>query len=282
MILGLSYFYMIYLSIKLLNLNIIIENIVKKLSLDLYTFVCDWEEMKDLQLSFFKASVANCDIPQDHAFVAAVYMCAAKFGIKTILSGVNFATESVLPKAWGHSNTDLVYLEAIQKKFGTRSLKKYPKLGFFAYNFYYPYIKKIRSVRILDLVKYNKCEAKSELMSEFDWRDYGGKHYESRFTRFFQSYYLPVKFGYDKRRAHWSSLILSSQATREEALKDLAQSPFDASKVDVDLDFISKKLDIEKEMLKKILDRPGVKDEVFPNNKKWLALKLKLFGPLPE
>lgn len=258
-----------------------IEHIVKKLGIDLDTFVCDWEEMRDLQLSFFKASVANCDIPQDHAFVAAVYKRAAQHGIKYILSGVNFATESVLPKSWGHSNMDLTYLKAIHKMFGSGRLKKYPMLGFLDYNFIFPYLKKMRSIRILDYINFNKAEAKQTLMQELGWRDYGGKHYESRFTRFFQSYYLPVKFGFDKRRAHLSSLILSGQMMRDDALSEIAQKSFDPREIQDDMKFISKKLNITLDEFKTLLDAPPATDTNFPSNKKWVQLKVKLLGEIP-
>lgn len=219
-----------------------IENIVKRLDIDLYTSVCDWDEMRDLQLAFFKAGVANCDTPTDHAFLAVLYRVAAQHGIRHIVTGTNFATEAILPSAWGYSPADLTHLRAIQRRFGTRELKTYPTLGFFRRYFYYPVVHGLRTVRILNLMPYNKSQVKEVIKRELGWRDYGGKHYESVFTRFFQAYYLPVKFGYDKRRAHLSSLIVSGQMLRQEALDELAQPTYPADKLETDKEFVAKKI----------------------------------------
>jgi N-acetyl sugar amidotransferase len=199
-----------------------IENIVTRLGLDLYTDVVDWREMKDLQLSFFKASVANCDIPTDHAFPAVAFRQAAKHGIRYILSGHNLATESILPQAWGYNAADARHLKGIQRIFGTVKLKTYPVLGIFKRYFWYGYIRPITTVQLLNYMPYVKADAKQRITEELGWRDYGGKHYESVFTRYFQGSYLPRKFGFDKRKAHLSSLILSNQIARDAALTELA------------------------------------------------------------
>lgn len=230
-----------------------IENVIKRLKIDLITFVVDWEEMRDLQLAFFNASVANCDTPTDHAFLAVLYRVAAQQGIRHIVIGTNYATEFILPRAWGYSPADLTHLRAIHKRFGKGPLRQYPTLGFFYRYFYCPIIKGIRTVRILNLMPYNKKEAKALMADEVGWRDYGGKHYESLFTRFFQAYYLPVKFGYDKRRAHLSSLIVSGQMTREDALRELELPSYPFDKLREDKEFVAKKLGISVEKFDQIL-----------------------------
>lgn len=219
-----------------------IENIVKRLNIDLFTYVVDWEEMSDLQRSFFLAGVANCDTPTDHAFLAVLYRTAAQHGIRHIVTGTNFATEFILPAAWGYSPADLTHLKGIHRLFGKHRLSQYPTLGFFSRYFYYPLVKRIRTVRILNLMPYNKKAVKQEIAEELGWRDYGGKHYESIFTRFFQAYYLPVKFGYDKRRAHLSSLIVSGQMTREQALMELREPTYAAARLAEDKEFVAKKI----------------------------------------
>lgn len=221
-----------------------IENIVKRLDIDLVTYVCDWEEMRDLQLAFFKAGVANCDTPTDHAFLAVLYATAAGHNIKHIVTGTNLATEYILPKAWGYSPADVTHLRAIHKKFGRHPLVSYPTLGFFDRFFYFPIFKGIRIVRILNYMPYDKRRVKAIIQEKLGWRDYGGKHYESIFTRFFQAYYLPRKFGYDKRRAHLSSLIVSGQLARQDALEELMLPPDGPERLVDDKEFVAKKLGI--------------------------------------
>ncbi|RME24979.1 MAG: N-acetyl sugar amidotransferase, partial [Candidatus Zixiibacteriota bacterium] len=180
-----------------------IEAIVKKLGYDLYTHVVDWEEMRALQLAFFKAGVANQDTPQDHAIFAGLYRFAVQNKIRYVFSGSNYATESILPNSWGYSAMDARQIKGIYKRHGDGTkLRSFPFVSFFQYHFYYPYVKRMTVVRPLNFLPYNKELAISTLESELGWKYYGGKHYESRFTKFFQGYYLPVRFGYDKRRAH--------------------------------------------------------------------------------
>ncbi len=233
-----------------------IENLVKRLGIDLFTYVVDWEEMRDLQLAFLKASVANCDTPTDHAFLAVLHRVAAQHGIKHIISGGNVATEFILPKSWGYNAGDLRHVLSIRKQFGTVKLKSYPQLGFWARYFYYPFVRGIKLTRILDYMPYTKAEAKRLIAAELGWRDYGGKHYESIFTRFFQAYYLPTKFGYDKRKAHLSSLIVSGQMTRDEALDELKNDPYPREKLLEDKFFIAKKIGVSVEEFDRILALP--------------------------
>jgi N-acetyl sugar amidotransferase len=242
-----------------------IENIVQRLGLDLVTEVVDWREMKDLQLSFLKASVPNCDIPTDHAFPAVAYRQAAKYGIRYILSGSNFATESILPTAWGYNNSDAKHVKGIQRRFGTVPLRTYPTMGLFKRQIWYGGVRAIRTLHLLDFMRYVKAEAKETITRELSWRDYGGKHHESVFTRYFQGYYLPTKFGFDKRRAHLSSLILAEQLTREEALAELEEPPYDLTMQQSDHEFIAKKLGISTVELDEIIARPPASHLDYPN-----------------
>ncbi len=232
-----------------------IENIIKILGIDLYTGVVPWEEMQDLQLAFFKSQLANQDVPQDHAFFATLYHVANKNGIKYFLSGGNLATESILPSSWGYNAMDATQLKAVHKKFGKKKLKKYEIVSFFKRKVYYPYFKKFRIIRPLDFLPYIKDKAKETIKNELNWRDYGGKHHESKFTKFFQAHWLPTKFGFDKRKAHLSSLIVSGQMTRDEALKELEKPLYDETELKEDKEFISKKLGISLEEFESIMQQ---------------------------
>jgi len=245
-----------------------IENIVKILNIDLFTKVIDWEEMRDLQLAYLKSGVENQDTPQDHVIFAALYRFAMDNHIRFVLSGSNYATESVLPTAWGHDAMDLRQLKAIHKLFGTRKLKTYPTVSFFKYRFYYPYIKGMQVVDILNYMPYDRERAIESLQKEVGFKDYGKKHYESQFTKFFQGYYLPVKFGYDKRRAHFSSLILSGQMTREEALKKISIKIYPDNELRDDRDFILKKLGLSEEEFADILSSPNRSFRDYPTTTK--------------
>lgn len=254
-----------------------IENLVSRLGIDFYSEVVDWREMRDLQLSFFKASVANCDIPTDHAFGHVAFQQAVKHDVKFILSGHNLATESILPSAWGYNAGDSKHVKAIQKRFGTVPLKAYPTVGLAKRYLWYEGIRGIKTVRPLNYMRYVHKEAKEAIAKELGWRDYGGKHYESVFTRYFQGYYLPTKFGFDKRRAHLSSLILSNQMTRDEAIEELKHSNYDEKLWKQDHDFIAKKLGLSTSEFEEILNRPKVDHMEYPNQK-WLwdlLLKIK-------
>ena len=253
-----------------------IENIVSRLKLDLFTDVVDWREMKDLQLSFFKASVANCDIPTDHAFPAVAYRQAAQYGIRYILSGHNLATESILPQSWGYNAADARHVKGIQRRFGSVKLTTYPVLGIFKRSFWYGDIRPITTVQLLNYMPYVKADAKQAIADELGWRDYGGKHYESVFTRYFQGSYLPKKFGFDKRKAHLSSLILSGQLTREQALVELAEPDYRTDLERQDHEFIAKKLGLTVPQFDEIIARPPVDHLEYPNSKWVFELLLSL------
>lgn len=230
-----------------------IQNIVQKLDLDMHTLVIDWPEIRDIQRAFFRAGIANLDVPQDHAFIASLYSEARKYGIKDILNGGNMQTESILPNAWGYDASDAVSLKAIHDKFGTVKLKNYPTIGKFRQLFYYPYVTKMRVHRPLELIDYSKDGAKKLLMEELGWRDYGGKHYESVFTKFFQAHYLPTKFGYDKRLAHYASLVVSGQMTREQAQGEMQKPLYDLQELEEDKAFWIKKLGITEEEFERVM-----------------------------
>lgn len=243
-----------------------IEQIITKLNLDLVTHVVDWEEMKDLQLAFLKSNVANQDVPQDHAFFAALYNYATKSGIRYVISGSNYATEGILPQSWGYDAMDVQHLESIHKEFGTRKLKTFPRVSFFNYHIYYPRILKMKVLAPLNFIHYSKEEAIRVLERDFGWTYYGGKHYESRWTRFFQSYYLPSKFGFDKRKAHLSSLIVSGQMTRDDALKELDAPLYSEKDIAEDKEFVSKKLGLSVQELDDLMSQPPRHYSEFPNN----------------
>lgn len=229
------------------NLNVAVENIeklVKALNLDMYTEVVNWDEMRDLQLSFFKSHVAYQDFPQDHAIFAGLYNYAVKHNIKYVLTGANNATECVRPPVeWVYLN-DITLMKDIHKKFGKVKLRNFPMCSMFKYRLYYAYIKGMKRVAPLDFIHYDKDAAEKELKEKFGWEKYENKHYENVFTRFYEGYYLPEKFGYDKRKCYFSNLILTGQMTREEALKKLAETPYDGRLMQEDMEYIAKKLGI--------------------------------------
>lgn len=231
------------------TLNVAIENIeriVKGLNLDLYTEILDWNEMKDLQLAFFKAQVPYQDIPQDHTIFASLYNYAIKQGIKYVLTGANYSTECVRePIEWVYQN-DLRQIKDIHKKFGKRELRNLQLCGMFKYRLYYPYVKGMKVVQPLNLIPYHKEKAITLLEDKFGWTRYANKHFESIFTRFYEGYWLIRKFGYDKRRCHFSSLVLTGQMSREDALKKLADPPYDEDLAIQDLEYVAKKLGVTK------------------------------------
>lgn len=232
------------------NATVNIANLMDNLNLDLITKVIDWETIKDLQLSFFKAQVPSLDTVQDHAFFASLYNYAAKNKYKYILTGANFATESIRePLEWHYHASDLKQIKDIHKKFGKNTLKKFPQCDIFKYKIYYRYFKGIRVISPLNYINYNKEEAMDFLEKEIDWKKYSHKHHESRFTKFYEGYWLSEKFGYDKRKVHFSSLILSNQMSREEALHKIKKSVYEDQDIDLEFDYISKKLGIEKNEL---------------------------------
>lgn len=235
-----------------------IERLIDGLGLDLYTEVINWEEIKDLQLAFFKSGVPHIDVPQDHAFFATMYKFASKHKIKYILTGGNYSTECVRnPLEWMYYQSDSIQLKDIHKKFGTGKLKDYPVTNILWHKVYLPYFKGIKLIRPLDYVPYNKDEAMQLLVDEFGYQKYPQKHFESRFTRFYESYWLPMKFGYDTRKVQYSSLILTGQMTRDEALEKLKKPAFHPETINQDFEYVATKLGITKEELQSYFDAPN-------------------------
>jgi N-acetyl sugar amidotransferase len=256
-----------------------VENIVKKLDFDYQTWVVDWDEFKDIQLSFLKSSVANAETPSDQAFLAATYHLCNKYKIKYLLSGSNFATEGILPKSWGYNAKDVKHLKAIHRIFGKVPFKTYPLLGFYR-EFYYTYVKKIKMVRLLNYVPYVKEDAMKVIQNELGWVYYGGKHYESVFTRFFQAYYLPKKFNYDKRLAHLSTLICSGQITRDQALEEMKKDIYPPELLEQDKEYVMKKLGLDKVEFEKILNAPAKSYKDYPNDEKKLKFIYRVYNKL--
>lgn len=245
-----------------------VENIKRTLdtlNIELYTHVVDWEEFRGLQLCFLKASVANCEAPTDHGITALLFQMACKAKTRFILSGSNIVTEAILPYSWGHYNQDLRLMKAIHKRYGSIPLKTMPTINILQY-LSYIFVKKIRQIPFLNHIEYNKHEAKKMLMQEIGWRDYGGKHYESVWTRFFQGYYLPTKFGYDKRRAHLSTLICSGQTTREEAFEEMKKPPYDAELLRQDMQFVLKKFGLMQAEFDAIIHTPSKEAKDYPSH----------------
>jgi hypothetical protein len=249
-----------------------IEQICRRLGFDLITHVVDWEEMRDMQLAFLKSNLANQDAPQDHAFFAALYAYAEKAGVKYVINGSNFSTESILPRTWGYDAMDATLLKGIHRRFGVQKRGKFPVISFFDLYIKYPRLLKMEVLRPLNLLPYNKSEAIGTLERELGWRYYGGKHFESRWSRFFQAYYLPYKFGYDKRKAHLSSLILDGQLSRSDAMKELSQPLYDENLLAEDKLFIAKKLRISMDELNDLIDQPVHHYSEYPNHQKKLKI----------
>ena len=232
-----------------------IEKIVDNLELDLETIVIPWREMRDLQLSFFRAQHPNLDIPQDHAIFGSLYKYAIKNNIKYILTGGNFSTECIRePLEWAYHASDVRHIKDVHNKFGEVKLQSFPLCDIFTYKIYYRFFKRLKVIQPLNFIEFNKEKSMDLLKNKYGWIKYDHKHYESRFTKFYEGYWLLKKFGYDKRKAHFSSLILTDQMTREDALNKLSKPPFDQTEIDKEFNFVCKKLDISEHELKNIMN----------------------------
>lgn len=228
-----------------------IQKLVDKLGLDLFTEVIDWEDMQDFQLAFLKSGISQLDIPQDHAFVATLYKFAHKHGIKYIINGGNISTECVRnPLEWLYYGTDMRLIDDIRRKFCSRPLHNYPFSSVYFHKFYLRHLRGVKVVRPLDLIEYSRADAIATLEKIYGWRPYQQKHFESRFTKFFEGYWLPTRFGYDTRRVQFSSLILTGQMSRDQALENLASPPYDPETIEDDFSYIAKKLCISQEELR--------------------------------
>ena len=229
-----------------------IEKTLKTLSIDLYTHVIDWEEFRDLQVSFLKASTPDGEIPTDHAIFALLYAQAARLGLRHVFTGVNVASEGVLPKKWGYGYFDWRYITDVHRRFGSSRLTTYPHFTLLQL-FSYMFVRRIRLVPILNYVQYDKAAAMQLLQDKLGWVYYGGKHYESIYTRFYQAYLLPRKFDIDKRKAHLSTLILSGQTTREQALAAMQEPVYPERALLEARDYAIKKLNLTSEQFEAIL-----------------------------
>ncbi len=234
-----------------------IHGIVSKLGFELHTHVIDWEEFKDLQKAFFKAHVVDIEMLSDHAIFGVILKLARKYNLKHILSGANHSTEAIMPKAWVHRKSDERNIKSIHSQFGSKKIKTFPFVSTLEHVFYM-YGIGYRVHKPLNWIDYNKARAKEVLMRELGWRDYGGKHYESIFTKFYQAHILPVKFNIDKRKAHLSTLINSEQISREEALTELQKPLYNTQELESDTEYVCKKLSFSAQEFKDYLKGPPV------------------------
>jgi len=258
-----------------------IEKILDVLKIDLYTYVIDWDLFRDIQIAFLKSSTPDGEIPTDHAINALLFKEAEKRGIRYVINGMNFATESMAVRMWSYGHSDFKYIRNIYRKFGNNlDLKKYPHfslLGLFKYTF----INRIKVVSILNYIGYDREKVMSILKDKLDWKYYGGKHYESVYTRFYQGYFLPVKFNIDKRRGHLSDLIQNKQISREDALSAIAEKPYnDESLLKEDIDFMMKKLGLKEDTFQKILKEPPGTFLNFRNSEKQITFLKNIVNDL--
>jgi N-acetyl sugar amidotransferase len=257
------------------TLNVALENIekiVRGLDLELHTDIINWNEMKDLQLAFFKSQVAYQDLPQDHVIFAGLYNYAIKHKIKYVLTGGNIATEAIRePIEWVYQN-DLTHIRDIHKIFGEKPIRDLPMTGMFKYKLYYRFVKGMKVLRPLDMIPYTKELATKTLKERFDWEPYQNKHYESVFTRFYEGYWMVQKFGFDKRKAYFSSLILSDQLSRKDALQQLSNPPYDELQAMKDLTYICRKLSISREDFLELMNQPNKTYKDYKNNSRWISL----------
>ncbi|EAX5273730.1 N-acetyl sugar amidotransferase [Salmonella enterica subsp. enterica] len=248
-----------------------IEKLIEGLGLDLYTEVVNWEEMKDLQLSFLKSGIPDQDLVQDASFFSALYKFARQHRIKHVITGSNYSTECCRePEEWGgYLGIDTLLFNDIHKKFGTRQLKSFPLVDVLVYKLFYQKILGMKVHHPLNLVPFNKKNAENELKEKFGWQPFQHKHHESRFTRFYEDYWLPRRFGFEKRRAHFSSLIMTGQMTREEALERISKPEMDEHFLKQEFEYVAHKLGITVGELQQLFDMPKKTYRDY-KNKRWL------------
>lgn len=247
-----------------------IEKLIDALGLDLFTEVIDWEEMRDLQLAFIKAGVPHIDVPQDHAFFATMYKFAEQHDVKHILTGANYSTECIRnPVEWMYYQSDSTQVRDIHRRFGTRPLARFPLTNIVRHKIYLPFVKRIRVVRPLNCLPYVKSQAMELLAREYGWQAYPQKHFESRFTRFYEGYWLPKKFGFDTRRVQYSSLILTEQMTREDALEKLKNPALEEGAVRQEFEYVASKLGISEGQLQAYMAAPNKTYRDY-KSQKWL------------
>ncbi|CAM3263861.1 N-acetyl sugar amidotransferase [Nocardioides dubius] len=250
------------------NSEVAVQNIEKTLNaldIELHTVVLDLREFYDLQRSFLFASTPDGEIPTDHAIQATLWKTARQNGIRTIISGMNFRTEAISVPSWSYGHSDWRYIRGVQRRHGTRSLATYPHFGFGELG-YVTAVRRIRVLSILNYLDYDKAAAVDELQAKLNWTPYGGKHYESIYTRWYQGHVLPQKFGIDKRRGHYSDLINSGQICRSDALLGLAQPDYDDDLRDRDQQFVLKKLSLSSAQFDEIMAAPVRSFRDYPNS----------------
>lgn len=258
-----------------------IQKIIEGLNLDLVTEVVNWEEMKDLQRAFFLSQVSFVDVPQDLALFSAMYNFAVKNDFKYIITGGNNATECIRESIeWTYFSSDTKHVLDIHKRFGSKELKTFPMCDIFKYKFYYRFIKRVRVIKLLDYVPFTKKEAINTLSTKFDWTPYQQKHYESRFTRFYESFWTPKKFGFDKRRAYLSSEILAGELTRQEALLRISKPELDEDIMEREFEYVATKLGWTVDEFREIFNTPNKRFQDYANNYFWITLGAKLANVL--
>lgn len=225
---------------------------LRALNIDLETLVIDWEEFKDIQLAFLRSGVPDCEIPSDHAIVASVHRVAAQHGIKHTVWGYNTKTETHLPREWSQGHLDWRYIKTIHRRYGTGRTRTFPHLDFLGSLGIF----RASTINLLDLIDYVKSDAIAILQRDLGWRSYGGKHHENIYTRWYQGWFLPTRFGYDKRKTHLSSLICSGQITRSKALEELLRPPYDEDLQRNDTEYVIKKLGLTEDGLRAIVAAP--------------------------
>ena len=244
-----------------------VKKIVDKLNFDLFTHVINWQEFKDLQRAYFYSSVIDLEVPTDHAITAIIYQQARKHGIKNVLSGGNYRTEHGLPRSWRWDKLDLRNLNHIHSSFGKLKLKSYPKINNLKFLLWHRGVSRIKQHLPLNAVNFKRSDAVDLLQKEYEWKDYGGKHHESIFTKFYQSYVLPKKFKVDKRKAHFSCLIRNEEISRDEALQKVESPAYSNSDLAIEMPFVLKKLDFSQEefeilMAKDQIDHSHYRNEI--------------------
>ena len=245
-----------------------IKSVAKALDFDYISYVLDWEEFKNVQLAYLKSSSVDLEMTTDVAILASIYETAAKYNIRYIISGGNLSSEGILPLQWGyHRYKDMKMYNYIVKKYSSTRIKKVPTIGLLKES-YYRFFKKMKTLYILNYIDYDKDAAKKHLMDHLNWKDYGGKHHESKITAFWQGYVMNAKYNMDYRRSTYASQICLGQISREEALEKLKEKPFDDAKVQDDKKYIAKKYGISPEELESYLKLPPKTYVDFPNNKK--------------
>lgn len=249
-----------------------IKNVCKTLNVELYTHVADWEEFKDMQRAFLKASVPDAEVPTDWVIFSVLFKAAQDEGVKYIIHGHSFRTEGTTPLTWTYM--DGKYINFIHKHFGTRKIKSFPVMSMFDY-LYYTFIKKIVQIRLLYYIPYDEDAILEMLTKEVGWQSYGGKHHESKYTGFFQSFILTRKFNIDKRKLHYSALIRSGQMKRDFSLKKVHQDPYIGGMET--LEYCLKKLDFTQDEFEKLMNE---KPKLFLDYKSYYSLVRSIEKPI--